>query len=256
MSIVIELEGIDGSGKTTALNYIADSLTRLGYSVLKTQEVGAPLIPACQKLREIALSAELKMSKEAMQFVFAAMRIQNQIFYESVDHQYDFIISDRGWLSHLAYCESSVGEAFANSLYNDLLKKITSLPDVIIYFDADPATALLRRSKRGVAPDAVEIRGNDFIKKVYESYKKHIAQISEQVEIISIDANKDVFDVQKQLDKVINSFIQGTATSLDILSALNGEACCAPVHKKLAQDEDENVREAMISNPSYRKKDK
>ena len=40
--IKIEIEAIDGAGKTTALKYIAEKLRSKGLVVVETREVGAP----------------------------------------------------------------------------------------------------------------------------------------------------------------------------------------------------------------------
>ena len=55
---IIEVEGTDGAGKTTALKYLIEKLRASGKTVLETREVGSPLIPVCVKLREIVLAPE------------------------------------------------------------------------------------------------------------------------------------------------------------------------------------------------------
>lgn len=206
---IIEVEGTDGAGKTTALKYLIERLRAAGKTVLETREVGSPLIPTCVKLREIVLSPESDLSGEAMEFIFAAMRIENQKFYNKVKDQYDFIISDRGWLSHLAYTDHNVSQDFTEDFYFGVVNPLTELADAVIYLDVNTETALKRRVKRGTGMDVIEMKGVEFQEKVRESFALYRSMLVSEtdVQVFDIDANKSVEGVQAEIDDVIKELV-------------------------------------------------
>ena len=207
---IIEFEGTDGAGKTTALKYFIERLRAQGKTVLETREVGNPHIPVCVAMRETVLSPNSGLTGAEMEVVFAAMRVLNQAFYRSVQNEYDYIVSDRGWLSHLAYTDHNVNEEFTDKLYLNVMKDITKMPDAIAYLNVDTETALKRRVKRGTGMDVIEMKGIGFQNKVRDSFMEHIDNLSMQnpdVEIFEVDANQDVAGVQDQLDGVIEAII-------------------------------------------------
>lgn len=200
-------EGTDGAGKTTGLKYVLEKLQEKNKKVLETREVGNPHIPVCVELRKTVLNPENEMAGEAMEFVFAAMRMENDRFYKKIEKNYDFIVSDRGWLSHLAYTDHNVSKEFTGDFYLNFLSKITQMPDVVIYFAVDGKTALDRRVRRGEEADAIELKGVEYQEKVRDSFKKYLYAYEEDVRIFEIDANQDLVGVKKQLDAVVDSLL-------------------------------------------------
>lgn len=193
----IEFSGADGSGKTTALRYFCDRLQDAGKRVLRTREVGSPHVPACVKLREVILDPEAKMDGRAMELVFAAMRVEQQRFYDRVRDQYDFIVSDRGWLDHLAYNDHNVSEDFTRRFYLDVIARETYMPDRVYLFKVSPAEALRRRTKRAGFVDAIEAKGEEFQKLVAGSFIKYAQQLAC---VRHVDADRPVEEVQSYFD--------------------------------------------------------
>lgn len=203
---VIEFEGCDGSGKTTAFTYTCNQLKETGAKVLETREVGNPHIPVCIELRKLVLDPKSKLDGKSMEFIFAAMRIENQKFYESVKNDYDFIVSDRGWLSHLAYTDNNVDMEFTNKFYQNVIKYYTKLPDKIIFLSVKPEVALYRRNQRNGFVDAIEAKGQRFQEKVANSFKMHMR--AEGVPVDLIDANESIEKVQHILKKIVAELVK------------------------------------------------
>lgn len=205
----IEVEGTDGAGKTTALKYLLEKLQQSNRRVLETREVGSPLIPSCVKLRQLVLDPESNLSGEAMELIFSAMRVENDRFYKSVGGEYDFILSDRGWLSHLAYTDHNVSKQFTDDFYLDNISKITSLPDVVIYLSVDGETSLQRRIRRGEEADVIELKGPEYQEKVRQSFQSYMNYYRGQdsFTIINIDATQDLEGVKKQLDNAVETLL-------------------------------------------------
>jgi dTMP kinase len=203
----IEFEGTDGAGKTTGMKYFIDQArTKYGKRVAETREVGNPNVPVCVKLRELVLSPDSGLCGEAMELIFSAMRYENDRWLKSQGEQ-DFVVSDRGWFSHLAYTDHNVNPAFTERLYEDLLAEETSLPDVVIYFSVSTETALKRRVSRGTT-DVIEAKGVGFQELVRGSFEKYMER-EENVRIYEVDANDTIEGVRFQLDEILEDIDRG-----------------------------------------------
>lgn len=212
MIIKVEFEGTDGAGKTTGLKYFIEKARTLGITVTETREVGNPNIPACVKLREFVLDPNSNLSGEAMEFIFAAMRYENDRWLQTLQaedghNDSHLVVSDRGYLSHLSYTDHNVSRTFTRALYSGVVEKQTSLPDVVLYFKVNTDTALQRRVKRGTGMDVIEMKGIEFQNKVRDSFDRYIEELSETtgIQFVVIDANQDIAGVQAQLDKVLEA---------------------------------------------------
>jgi len=200
---LLEIEGVDGCGKSTAVKYVVEQLRIRGYKTLETREVGNIHIPFCSKLRELILDPEYKLSGEAMELAFSCMRTENQRFYRSVENDYDFCVSDRGLLSHAAYGEHNATREFMEDLYFNILNKYTIPPDMVLFLDVKPEMALARRQKRNGFVDAIEAKGQEFQVKVLDSFHKYIEQLD--LPVTFIDANQDLDNVKRQIDELIEA---------------------------------------------------
>ena len=209
-AIKIEIEGTDGAGKSTALKYLIEKLQGMGQKVLETREVGSPLIPINVKLRELVLSPDSNLGGDSMELIFAAMRLENDKHYKSVSDQYDLIVSDRGWLSHLAYTDHNVNKEFTKELYLDFLQKRTDMPDIVVYLSVDTETALQRRIKRGSGMDVIEMKGVSFQEKVRGSflhYLESFGKLKPETTVLIVNANEDIYGVRDQLDTIANLIV-------------------------------------------------
>ena len=208
--IKLEFEGTDGAGKTTGLKYFIERAKKHKLNVVETREVGNPNIPICVKLREIVLSPDSDLSGEAMEFVFSAMRMENDRWLKNLQKSKkvpDLVVSDRGWFSHLAYTDFNCSTTFTQRLYGNLMSLITDMPNVIIYFKVDTQTALKRRVKRGTGMDVIEMKGVEYQEQVRGAFEHHLGQakrFNPAIRIFEVDANQDVVGVQKQLDHIFN----------------------------------------------------
>lgn len=204
----IEFEGTDGAGKTTGMTYFIEKAREKGLSVIETREVGNPNIQICAEMRKAVLDPNSGLNGEGMEIVFSAMRMFNDVWYRKLqksDNPPDLVVSDRGYLSHLAYTDHNVSEEFTNQLYINLVGMKTLLPDFVIYFKVNTDTALKRRIKRGESIDAIEMKGVEFQEKVRESFEKYIEANRFKIMTYEVDANQDLDSVKIQLDTIFNN---------------------------------------------------
>ncbi len=203
----IEIEGTDGAGKTTGLGYLIEKLKSAGKTVLETREVGNPNVPTCVKLRQLVLDPDSNLTGEAMEMIFSAMRFENDKWLRSVEKTADYVVSDRGWFSHLAYTDHNVSDGFTRDLYLSMMDKYTSLPDVVIYFKVNTETALQRRVKRGIGMDVIEMKGIGYQELVRTSFDKYLAHYDKTVQVYEVDANDTIEGVRAQIDSIVSKLI-------------------------------------------------
>ncbi len=99
----IVFEGIDGSGKTTQLNLLAEDLRRRGFTVLDTREPGGTRVG--EAIREILLNpAYSELAPRAEALLYAAARAQHvvQVILPALNKG-EIVLCDRFIDSSLTY---------------------------------------------------------------------------------------------------------------------------------------------------------
>ncbi|PCI38249.1 MAG: dTMP kinase [Thiotrichales bacterium] len=198
----IVFEGIDGSGKTTNLKFVAELLRQKGHEVLETREPGGTVLGL--KIREILLDnaiSDIDLISELL-LLFAARRqhIQQVILPALVANKY--VLCDRFTMASFAYqgggrgISESVIATIANIVQDDLQPSHTFL------FDLPVAMAALRVHNRGVL-DRFELESRKFFTKVRNKYLE-IAHSSPNEHTI-IDATKSLYTIQQYLLRIINN---------------------------------------------------
>lgn len=216
--IKIEFEGTDGAGKTTGMDYFIEGLKKRAKTIIKTREVGNPHVQNCIKMRELVLDPESKMSGEAMELVFSAMRVESQKWMNELKQQSnrpDFIISDRGFFSHIAYGIHNTSPEFVDGLFRNLMAQVTDLPDIVIFFNVSPEIAKTRRNHRGEAEDAIELKGLEYQEKVRQTFIDELkAEHPKHIRVFHVDANQDLQNVRAQLDDIVDELVMDTSPYL------------------------------------------
>jgi dTMP kinase len=192
----VVIEGIDTAGKSTQL----DILKQKYPEAIFTKEPGGTDIGL--KVREMVLNGEAK-SKVAEMFLFLADRAEHS--YEVVkQHPDDIIISDRGFLSGIAYAKTAPLE-IAISL--NIMALNGAMPDKIVILELTPEELEYRLSQK--EQDSIEKRGSDYLLSIQKRMKDAITMInsmgSKQIELLIIDAKQPIEtiaeDIQTFLEK-------------------------------------------------------
>lgn len=203
----IEVEGIDAAGKTTAVTSLVDMFRQKGLRTLRMSEAGFDEIDTCVRLRKLALDPASTLSPLSMELLFAAQRVENDLWLKKHAEDYDVIISDRGYISHLAYGYANVGRGEIDVLFNVLLHDVAQ-PDVVVYLDISPEVAAQRLRSRGGATDRIEEKGITYQTAVLENF--HQLQRSwrlhfEGTQLVVIDASQSKEDVVKAVSSQLNA---------------------------------------------------
>lgn len=141
----IAFEGIEGAGKSTVAEHIAERLGSNGVPVLRVREPGGT--PAGEQIRQVLLHFEGEVSPWTEALLFAAARSQLAAgpITEALDAG-SWVLSDRSVYSSLAY------QGAARSLGIDLVKTVNQIglagvwPDFVVLLRLDVASGLERQS--------------------------------------------------------------------------------------------------------------
>lgn len=206
--IFVVFEGIDGSGKSTALEKIAAKLTELNLPVIKTRQPGGTDV--AEKIRELCLTYQNaeneNLTDKATYLLMLAARTQLvETLIKPAILENKIILCDRHDWSSVAY-QGHQSPAF------DRFSSIK--PDLIIWLDKDLDKAVDDIKKRGEA-----ISGFESIEKLKTAHRRYtelakLTTANNTTPIMRIDAN-DYQDENYQLDIEVTVEIIKSAFSVN-----------------------------------------
>src|SRR5947209_1050262 len=134
--VLIAIEGIDGAGKTTQVNRLAEVLRSVGgLEVVTSKEPTNGRWG--QKIRQSAASGRLPLEEELEAFIQDRLEHVAQIIVPSLAAD-KVVILDRYFYSTIAY----QGARGADIAYLDRhMREIAPVPDVVYVLDIDPGVA-------------------------------------------------------------------------------------------------------------------
>lgn len=143
----IDFEGIDGSGKTTLSNRVAERLRRLGHRVCHAREGGELQSGVARRIRELTRDARhLELGTEAEFFLNLARDAQQRAeVIQPALARGELVITDRYVPSQLALTGAGRGLGLERLTATTELAAAGVYPDLIILVDVDPDLARLRK---------------------------------------------------------------------------------------------------------------
>jgi dTMP kinase len=145
--VFIDFEGIDGSGKTTLSNLLAERLRRLGYRVAHAREGGELRSPIARRIRELTRDAKLLEMSPRTEFFLNLARDAQQLeeVIAPALARGEVCISDRYLYSQLAL--SGGGRGLPGAALEPACELAAQglWPDLVILVDVDPELARLRK---------------------------------------------------------------------------------------------------------------
>ncbi|EST59227.1 dTMP kinase [Proteus hauseri] len=201
----IVIEGLEGAGKTSAIQTVIDTLKDKGITNLAfTREPGGT--PLAEKLRELikqGIDGEKVTDKAELLMLYAArvQLVENVIKPALAEGKW--VIGDRHDLSSQAYQGGGRGldKDLMLSLRNTVLGDFR--PDLTLYLDLDPAMGLARARARGEL-DRIEKESMDFFYRTRERYQ---ALAKGDDTIITIDASQTIEKVQTDIRQTLTAWL-------------------------------------------------
>ncbi|MDE1822303.1 MAG: dTMP kinase [Euryarchaeota archaeon] len=141
--VLVAIEGIDGTGKSTLLNGLARVLRSRGWSVGRWKE------PSNSVLGKAARGYGGKDPGQAA-LLFTLDRGGEWANLEALRRGHDVVLSDRSYFSTLAYQGSALKPRERRTL--ELLQRsVAHVPDLVLWLQLDARVALERVGQRGAA---------------------------------------------------------------------------------------------------------
>jgi dTMP kinase len=198
--VLVTVEGVEGSGKTTQMRGLARWLARQGYRVETTREPdGTPLGVAVRRL------FERRPQPLAELFLFLAARHQHVA--ERIGpalRRGRVVLCDRYADATVAY--QGYGRGLDLELIRELNVRATGgvLPDLTLLFDLDPAAGFRRIGRRR---DAFERQALAFHRRVRRGYLE--IQRADPKRVRLIDAARPPAAVTAEVQAVVGEYLRG-----------------------------------------------
>jgi dTMP kinase len=198
----ISFEGIDGAGKSTHIDGLAQWFKSRGHVVTLTREPGGTTL--AEKFRELALHESMDPLTEAL-VMFAARREHLVQVIEPALARGEVVLCDRFTDATFAY--QGGGRGFDWNVLKALEQMVQKVPastlrqpDLTIWFDLDPAVAAQRLSTARV-PDKFESQPQSFFQAVRDGYAKRMQESPSRFAQIAADQSRE--DVWSEVLKAV-----------------------------------------------------
>ena len=203
-NLFITLEGIEGAGKSTVIDFIENFITSSGYDVVKTREPGGTAIG--EQIREILLNKNNdKLTDDTELLLIFAARAQHlsEIILPNLTSN-KIILCDRFIDASYAYQGAGRGieQSKINLLENWVMPDIK--PDLTFLLDLDPKIAFERTNKRSDA-DRFEIEDIHFFEKIRQYYLERAENEPERFRVINSELSLE--DVQEQIKNILKDMV-------------------------------------------------
>jgi dTMP kinase len=194
----ITLEGVDGAGKSTHLDWIAQRIQANGSTAMLTREPGGT--PLGEELRKLLLSQTMHLETEAL-LMFAARREHLDKIISPALAAGTWVVSDR--FSDATFAYQGGGRGLAQERIEILEAWVQQglQPDLTLVFDLSVEEAKRRRMAASAEPDRFEQESLDFFLRVRAVYLDRAAKYPGRIKLI--DASETVDNIRKSLEQYI-----------------------------------------------------
>ena len=204
--IFISFEGIDGAGKSTHIEGLADAFKRQGRVVTLTREPGGT--PLAEQLRRMVLNDAMDPMTEAL-LVFAARRDHLLQVIQPALSRHEVVLCDR--FSDATFAYQGAGRGFDWQILTQLETWVQGIaasgasdgkqhallkPQLTLWFDLPANVAATRLSAARVA-DRFEAQPKQFFEKVAAGYAKRLGE--DPARFARINADQSPADVWQEV---------------------------------------------------------
>jgi len=202
--LFITLEGIEGAGKSTVVDFIEDFLTKEGHDVIKTREPGGTVIG--EQIRKILLGNEnytLTYDTELL-LVFSARAQHIQEVILPALSLGKIILCDR--FTDASYAYQGGGRGIDASRINLLEKWVQGdlRPNLTLLFDLDVSIGMQRTKKRSDA-DRFEREEINFFEKIRNTYLERAKNEPQRFRIINSASSLE--NVKEQIVTILKDYL-------------------------------------------------
>jgi dTMP kinase len=189
--MIIAIEGIDGSGKTTQ--------AFLASKDFKATQLKFPDYRTMPQIREF-LEGRIHLHPKSLFLMYLADICQG---ISNADHEHNLIILDRYIYSTVAYARSLDREA-AMRIIEDIALPV---PDAVFWIDVGVGNAMERKAHHK-EPDRNE-KDMDLLNEVRSVYEIMCSKNFYAKQWVRIDGNKNIQQVYNEMKPILESIIKG-----------------------------------------------
>lgn len=202
----ISIEGIEGAGKSTQIQFIKTYLERFNQTVVVTREPGGT--PLAEEIRELLLKPrEERMSDDTELLLMFAARAQhiNQVILPALSEG-KWVVCDRFVDATFAYQGAGRGihEERIAALSEWTLAGLKT--DLTLLFDLPVEVGQQRVNQRLLQKDRFEQEKTDFFEKIRHCYLERATAEPERIQII--DAEKSITAIEQEVSNILDKLLK------------------------------------------------
>lgn len=204
--VFVTVEGVEGAGKSTQLEYIRDFLEAAGKPVVMTREPGGT--PFAESVRELLLAPrpDAVAADAELLLMFAARAAHIEECIRPALSRGNWVVCDRFTDATYAYQGGGRGVSHERiKVLEDFVQQGLH-PDMTLMLDAPVDVGLARARSRAGAPDRFEREDIAFFERVRQVYHDRVA--AEPNRFVVIDAARSVEDVRVDVEAALARLLE------------------------------------------------
>ena len=201
--LFITFEGLDGCGKSTQMELLAEALAVRGYVVTVTREPGGT--PLGEGIRDMLLDPRhhgMSARAEALLYAAARAHLVEQVIRPALEDG-QVVLCDRYIDSSLAY------QGYGRGLGTDYIMLVNDwgtdglYPDLTLFLDLDDA---VRSTRLAAVPDRLEAEDEAFHQRVAHGYRELLTLHRHRIR--RVDATGSESEVQERVRAIIEQELE------------------------------------------------
>jgi len=201
--LFITFEGLDGCGKSTQMELLAEALAARGYVITMTREPGGT--PLGEAIRDMLLDPRhhgMSARAEALLYAAARAHLVEQVIRPVLEDG-QIVLCDRYIDSSLAY------QGYGRGLGTDYILLVNDwgtdglYPDLTLFLDLDDA---VRSTRLAAVPDRLEAEDEGFHQRVARGYRELL--MLHRHRIRRVDATGGESEVQERVRAIIEQELE------------------------------------------------
>ncbi|MGA2550828.1 MAG: dTMP kinase [Burkholderiaceae bacterium] len=195
----ISVEGIDGAGKSTHVQWLAQQIRSLGHEIVLTREPGGT--PLGEALRTLLLNHPMSADTEALLMFGARNENLEQVIRPALAAG-RWVLSDR--FTDASYAYQGAGKGVGPERLGALERWVQRglQPDLTILFDLDVRVAR-ERLRDAREPDKFERQDAAFFERARQGYLARAAADPARIKIV--DASGSIEEIREKLEKYVSN---------------------------------------------------
>lgn len=203
---MIAVEGIEGSGKSSAMQCVIDTLKTLGVTDITTtrEPGGTPMAESMRALLKHGLESEMPTDQTEVLLMYASRsQLLHHVIWPALEKG-QWVVADRHNLSSLAY------QGGGRGIDKQVMETLSDFcvqgfkPGLTLFLDVSLENSEKRVLQRG-QKDRIEKEEKAFFKRVRDTY---LAYAESDDSILCIDANRSLDEVQDSIKDAVTTWYQ------------------------------------------------